>query len=437
MNLILLLLIIIVVILIIMFLISKEGFQYPQQYYFDNNATTFIYDDDIKNTIDKWINCGNPSNLLHKLGQDANKQLELSREIVADDLDVNPDEIYFTGCATESNNIILNDIINNFLINHEGPATIITDNIEHPSILHILDNFKYNNRLNIIKLKVITDKTNIYYGTVDPQDLEYTIVNNDNVILMSLMYANNETGAIQDIETFGKLAKKYNVFFHCDATQAIGKYIIHPKELNINAMTFSGHKFHAPKGVGCLYIQSKCPMLDKNSVDICNQFKINSQEKGVRGGTENIAYISALALALKKVHENRQQKNAKLKAFKNYIIRQLEYNNCEVIKPYYSLDNTILVILKGISCCNKQFAKELSDDYHICLGVSSACQKTKSHILEAMDVKDCFQDKVIRISMSDYNTSQEVKYLVKSIIELLNKHRKTSDFNNNIDNQMN
>ena len=424
MNLILLLLIIILVILIIMFLSNKEYFQYPQQYYFDNNATTFIYDDDIKYTINKWINCGNPSNLLHKLGQDANKQLELSRKIVADDLNVNPDEIYFTGCATESNNIILNDIINNFLINNKGPCSVITDNIEHPSILHILDNFKYNNRINIIKLKVITDKTNIYYGTVDPQDLEDAIVNNDNVILMSLMYANNETGAIQDIETFGKLSKKYNVFFHCDATQAIGKYIIHPKELNINAMTFSGHKFHAPKGVGCLYIQSKCPMLDKNSVDICNQFKINSQEKGVRGGTENIAYISALALALKKVHQDRKQKNMKLKAFKDYIIRELEYNNCEVIKPFYSLDNTVLVILKGISCCNKQFAKELSENYHICLGVSSACQKTKSHILEAMDVKDCLQDKVIRISMSDYNTSQEVKYLVKSIIELLNKHRK-------------
>ena len=301
MNIFLLILIIILILLIILYFMFKENFQYPQQYYFDNNATTFIYDDEIKQTINKWINCGNPSNLLHNLGQEASQQLEESRKIVSEDLNVNADEIYFTGCATESNNIILNDIINNFLINNEGPATIITDNIEHPSILHILDNFKYNNRLNIITLKVITDKTNIYYGTVDPEDLEQAILNNDNVILMSLMYANNETGAIQDIETFGKLSKKYNVFFHCDATQAIGKYIIHPKELNINAMTFSGHKFHPPKGVGCLYIQSKCPMFNKNSVDICNQFKINSQEKGVRGGTENIAFISALALALKKV----------------------------------------------------------------------------------------------------------------------------------------
>ena len=433
MNIFLLLLIIILIILIILYIYYQMNTKFPKEYYFDNNATTFVYDKKIKDEINKWINCGNPSNILHKLGKDAKNQLELSRQLISEDLNVNKDEVYFTGCATESNNIILTDIINNFLKNGKGNATIITDNIEHPSILHILDNYKQNPRLNIITLKVITDKTNIYYGTLDPHDLEETILNNENVILISLMYANNETGAIQDIETFGKLSKKYNIFFHSDATQAIGKFVIHPKELNINAMTFSGHKFHAPKGVGCLYIQSYCPMLGKSSIDICNQFKINSQERGVRGGTENIAFISAMSLALQEVHKNRIQKNFKLKAYKNYIIKQLEYNNCEVIKPYYSLDNTILVILKGISCCNKQFAKELNDKYHICLGVSSACQQSKSHIIDAMNIQDCYQDKIIRISMSDYNTSEEVKYLVSSIIELLNKYRKTSEYNENKD----
>lgn len=427
MNIFLIALIIIIVILIII-LMKKEDF-----YYFDNNATTFIYDKEVKDTINKWINCGNPSNTLHSLGNEAHEELEKSRKIVADDLDVNTDEIFFTGCATESNNIIISDIINNFLLNNKGPATIITDNIEHPSILHLLDNFKSNNRLNIIKLKVNTNKFDKYYGTVKPEDIEEAIINNDNVILMTFMFANNETGAIQDIKAFGKLSKKYNVFFHCDATQAIGKFIIHPREYNIDAMTFSGHKFHAPKGIGCLYLKSKCDMLNKSSVAICNQFKINSQEKGVRGGTENVAFISALAIALKKVHIDRENKNKILKAYKDYIITQLEYNNCEVIKPFNSLDNTILVILKGISCCNKQFANELSNDYHICLGVSSACQTTKSHILDAMCVKDCYKDKVIRISMSDYNTISEVRYLVKSIITLLNKHRKTSDYNDNTD----
>lgn len=412
---------------------QKEHFiieEYPQQYYFDNNATTFIYDQGVKDEITKWINCGNPSNTLHHLGQLAKNKLNESREIVAKDLDVNSSEIYFTGCATESNNIIINDIINNWMIHHKGMATVITDNIEHPSILHVLDNMKKNNRLNVIVLKVETNKKSKYYGTVNPKDVEEAIKNNDNVIFMTFMFANNETGAIQDIKKIGQLAKIYKIFFHCDATQAIGKMIIHPYEYNINAMTFSGHKFHAPKGVGVLFIQGKCDMLDKSSVDICNQFKTNSQENGIRGGTENIAFIAALAKALKIVHTDRDKKNTKLKALKKYIKDQLEYHDCEIITPENSLDNTLLIILKGISCCNKTFAKELSDKYNISLGVSSACQSgEKSHVLNAMDIKDCYADKVIRISLCDYNTEKEVIYLVKSIVELLNKERKTPEDN--------
>ena len=408
---------------------SREKFikeEYPQQYYFDNNATTFIYDKEVMDEVDKWVNCGNPSNTLHKLGQEAKEKLNESREIVAKDLEVNSSEIYFTGCATESNSIIINDIINNWLINNKGMGTVITDNIEHPSILNILNNMKKNNRLNIIILKVETNKRSPYYGTVNPKDIEEVLKENDNVIFMTFMFANNETGAIQDIKTIGQLAKIYKVFFHCDATQAIGKMIIHPRKYNINSMTFSGHKFHAPKGVGVLYIQGTCDMLDKSTVEICNQFKTNSQENGIRGGTENVAFISALAKALKIVHTDRNKKNAKMKALKYYIKDQLEYNDCEVITPKNSLDNTLLVILKGISCCNKTFAKELSDKYNICLGVSSACQSgEKSHVLEAMNIQDCYSDKVIRISLSDYNTEKEVRYLVKSIIELLNKERKT------------
>lgn len=420
---------IIILIVFIIIIMQKEHFikeEYPQQYYFDNNATTFIYDKEVKDEITNWINCGNPSNTLHHLGQQAKDKLNESREIVAKDLDVNSSEIYFTGCATESNNIIINDIINNWMIHHKGMATVITDNIEHPSILHVLDNMKKNNRLNIIKLKIDTNKNSKYYGTINPKDIEEAIKNNNNVIFMTFMFANNETGAIFDIKKIGQLAKIYKIFFHCDATQAIGKMIIHPRNYNINAMTFSGHKFHAPKGVGVLYIQGQCDMLDKSSVEICNQFKTNSQENGVRGGTENIAFISALAKALKIVHTDRDNKNNKMKAMKQYIKEQLQYHDCEIITPDNSLDNTLLVILKGISCCNKTFAKELSDKYNISLGVSSACQSgEKSHVLDAMNIKDCYSDKVIRISLCDYNTEKEVVYLVKSIVELLNKERKT------------
>ena len=405
---------IIILIVIVLVLMNKETFKefkYPQQYYFDNNATTFIYDDSVINEIVNNLNTGNPSNSLHYLGSAAKETLNKSREIVANDLKVNPSEIFFTGCATESNNIIISDIVNNWMLHNKGQATVITSNIEHGSINHILDNLKLNNRLNVIKIKVVTDRNSKWYGSINPKDVLEAIDNNENVILLSFMYVNNETGAILPIKEIGQLAKAYNIFFHTDATQ----------------------------GVGCLFIQAKCDMFDKPTQEICAQFKTNSQEHFIRGGTENIAFISALARALELVHKDRDIKNIRMKAKKQYIIEQLVYHGCEIINPHKSVDNTILVILKGISCCNKSFVRELSEKYGVCVGTSSACLTSgeHSHVLDAMKVKDCYAEKVIRISMSDYNTEEEVRYLVKSIVELLNKERKTPEYNNNVDSMMN
>lgn len=434
------LIIIFIILIIVIILLMKHHEHFTSQsilkqpkYYFDNNATTFINDERVLNEIIDNLNTTNPSNKLHYLGQNASKKLEECRKKVADDLKVNSEEIYFTGCATESNNIIINDIVNNWLVNNKGQATIITDNIEHGSIYHILDNLKINNRINIVKIKIDTNKKSKYYGSVNPKDVEYALDNNENVILMTFMWVNNETGAINPIKELGLLASAYKVFFHSDATQAIPKMIIHPYEYKVNALTFSGHKFYGPKGVGCLFIQSRCPMFDKSTQEICSNFRINSQEHGVRGGTENIAFIAGMSKALKIVHENRDKKNMRLKAMKDYIIDQLTYHGCEIIKPFKSVDNTILVILKGISCCNKTFTKKLSDNYKICVGTSSACltNNEKSHVMDAMCIKDCYSDKVIRISIGDFNTEHEVKYLVKSIVELLRIERKTPVFNEN------
>lgn len=442
MKTILLLLCIILIVFILIIMNTKEHFEelkYPQQYYFDNNATTFLYDERVKNAVLDNLNTANPSNTLHFLGQKAKETLDESREKIAKDLGVNSSEIYFTGCATESNNIIISDIVNNWMLNNKGTATFITSNYEHGSINHILDNLTMNNRLKVVKLKVDTNKKSKYYGSVNPADVEEAINDNENVIMVSIMMVNNETGAINDVKAIGQICKNYNIFFHTDATQAIGKIIIKPYEMNINAMSFSGHKIHCPKGVGCLFIQARCKMFDKDTRDICAQFAVNSQEGSVRGGTENIAFIAALAEALTIIHENRKKKNERLKGFKDYIIEQLEYHNCEVIKPRHSVDNTILVILKGISCCNKTFTKELSSKYGICVGTSSACitSNEKSHVMNAMNVCDNDAEKVIRISMSDYTTKEEVRYLVKSIVELLRKERKTEDFNSNVNKVMN
>ena len=396
-----------------------------QTYYFDNNATTYIYDKKIKNIICEWMNCGNPSNTLHKEGQAAKKELDKDRKIVADDLDVDVNDIYFTGCATESNSILINGIVNGYLLEHPNEKiTIITSSIEHPSVLNLFKFFKTNPKINVIILPVRTNQNDEYYGRIHPDDLENAIKNaKHKIILCSIMYANNETGAINNMKKIGLICKKYKIFLHSDCTQAIGKFIIHPKDLNISAITCSGHKLHAPKGVGLLYLHNGCGC-SSNSKELCSKFCANSQENHIRGGTENIAFISAFAYALKEVHKNRDKKNEILHNYKLFITKNLENNNCILINPKVSLDNTMLFILKDINTCNKMFAKMLSDKYNICIGVSSACQSGEiSHVLQSMKINPKYKDKIIRISLCDYNTKNEIQYLVNSIIDLLSKVR--------------
>lgn len=411
---------------IILILLSMKVYRLSEKknpdkiYYFDNNATTFVYDNEVMKEFTDWINCGNPSNNLHIAGMLARQKVDSSRKIIADDLNVDPSEILFTGNATEANNIILQGIISKHLeSNATEKFTVITTNFEHPSVLNVFKHYEDHPRVNVIIVNIRNEKLDPYYGSVDPSDIENAIRNaKSKVILLSVMYANNETGAIQNIAEIGRIAKEYNIFFHSDVTQAIGKFVIHPKELNIDALSFSGHKFHAPKGVGVLYVNKQCQF---NGICFGGE-----QEESLRPGTESVPMITAVAMALKKVHQNRNTKTKEMYKLKKYLKSELEQMNISVIEPKYgSLPNTLLVIIHGIDTCNKNFARELSNTYHICVGVSSACQtKKNSHVLNAMKIEDQNKDKIIRISMSDYTTYDECKYLINSLHKMLLKHRR-------------
>lgn len=390
-------------------------------FYFDNNASTFVYDDEIKNEILTWLSCGNPSNILHTAGIMARQKVDESRQMIADDLGVDPDEIYFTSGATEANNLALQGMIRHHLEkNPNEPITIISSNFEHPSVMNIMNHYKDNALVSVIIINVRSKLDDPYYGSIDPNDVDVAITSAPSkVLFVSIMYANNETGAIQNIDAIGKITKKHKVYFHSDATQAIGKYIIKPRELNLDSITFSAHKFHGPKGIGCLYLRKQCDDFD----NICYG---GEQEASKRPGTENVPFIVGMALALKKAHINADAKNAELKKLRNYLKTELEKMNVECIEPKYDvLPNTLLVILKDIDTCNKNFAKELSDVKNICVGVSSACQTAhNSLVLEAMQIPEPYQNKVMRISMSVQTTEDECKYLVDCLKELLSKHRK-------------
>lgn len=447
----LVLILLITVIIYILYLIYNM--YRKREYYFDNNATTIYIEQDIRDIINNWIDCGNPSNTLHEEGKRARKKNEESKEIIATDLQVDSSEIYFTSNATEANNIAIQSIINYYLQTNEfDKFTIMTSNTEHPSVLEVFKKYNDHPRIEVIFIPIETNIKNKYYGSINPESVMKLIKKSTHkVILMSFMYANNETGALNDVKALGEISKKYQIIFHCDCTQAIGKYIIHPRDLNIHSITFSGHKIHTPKGVGCLYMQNKIIFEDAQLIsDVGNLQTVKNQKCNdldskdlhgicfggeqslLRPGTENVAYNAALACALKKIHERRNDKNAKLFKQKQYIIQELMNLNCKIIQSNYdNLANTILVILTGIDCCNKTFARELSNLFGISVGTNSAChsQDKSSYVVSAMKIKPELQDKIIRISLSDYTTDNECKYLIRSLKDLLSKHRKTPKFN--------
>lgn len=395
----------------------------PHNYYFDNNATTFVYDENIEREIIKWLKCGNPSNVLHAEGLRAKQKIDECRKIIADDLLADESEIYFTSGATEANNLAIRGTIDHHIEKNPGERfTIITTNFEHPSVTNIFKHYgtSHNSVVDVIYVNVRADPKDEYYGSINPTDVEHAIsYAKSKVILLSIMYANNETGAIQNIKDIGTIAKKHGIYFHSDVTQAIGKFIIHPNELNLDSISFSAHKFHGPKGIGCLYLKKQCN-------DIENLCYGGEQEYSKRPGTENVSFIVAMTMALKNAHNDIENTNTRLLKYRQYLKNELEKMDVICIEPHYAvLPNTLLVVLKDIDTCNKNFARELSNEKNICVGISSACQTShNSLVLSAMKIPEQNQDKIMRISMSYLNTMNECEYLVECLRELLEKHRK-------------
>lgn len=382
----------------------------------DNNSTTIIYDREIIKEMNKWYHTGNPSNDLHNLGHNAHLKIEQCRYDISKELNILPKELYFTSGATESNNIAIQGVISYYLRTTTDKYTIITSKCEHSSVLEI---FKYWEDYERIEVKyVYPSKDNDNYGCIDPIEVENTIIEaNYKLLLVSIMHGNNETGAINDVTNIGKIVHKYNGIYHSDVTQTIGKTLIKPNEVNIDIMTFSGHKFHGPRGIGGLYVNS--------SIDFDPLLLGGEQENSKRPGTENIVNIVGMTLAFKLSRKERIRKNIRLYSLREKIITELsKIAQIDIIGPsgnvkHNVLPNTILVGIKNMRLCNKQLVGKLNE-YGISVSVGSACKKGKiSHVLDAMGVCDNMKMKVFRISLSDYTTDQDCKYFIKSIKRIL------------------
>ena len=367
------------------------------QIYLDNNATTKIDEEVIKSMLPYLTEkFGNPSST-YSFGKEIKDGISTARKNIAKLLNANESEIIFTSCATESNTTaILNAVKNNPNKKH-----IITTKVEHASILECM---KYLESIGYEVTYLSVDE----FGKLNLEELEKSI--REDTCLITVMMANNEIGNIYPIKEIGNIAKKYNILFHCDAVQAIGKIKVDVKELNVDTLSLAGHKIYAPKGIGVLYVKEGIKF---------NSLIYGHQENNKRGGTENVPYIIGLGKAAELIINDNFETEQKIKELRDYMEEQIKAN-IEDVHIYGDLGkripNTSSIAFKGIKGDELLFVLE---GQNIFISTGSACNSEialPSHVLTACNA-DLNEFSPIRISLGKYNTIEEINYFIEKLIK--------------------
>lgn len=377
--------------------------------YFDNSATTFVTES-VKNIVVKAMteDFGNPSSM-HMVGVRAEKYMKEAQENIAKILKVDPKEIYFTSGGTESNNMA---IIGTAMANKRGGNKIITTAVEHSSVASPM---KYLEQQGFEVVYLPVDQ----YGVVRMDALEKEM--NEKTILVSIMYVNNEVGAIQPVSEIGQYIKKINpkVVYHVDAIQAFGKMEIKPKKEQIDLLTVSGHKIHGPKGSGFIYIK-------KNT-------KINpiifggGQQMGFRSGTENVPGIAGIGQASKDCYEHLESNVAKMTELKDYLIDQLETIEGVTVNSRKGTAGAPHIVSASFRGVRSEVLLHALEDKGIYISAGSACSSNKpavSATLKAMGIDKDLLESTVRFSFSEFNTMEEIDYAVEQLKTLLPMLRK-------------
>jgi len=368
--------------------------------YLDNASTTPLRPEVIAEMTKVLTqNFGNPSSS-HSFGRDSKNLIELSRKSIAKNLNCNAQEIIFTSCGTEANNFILLSCIRDL-----GVKRIITSKIEHHAVLHTVEVFEKQYGIKVDFVNILPD------GTVDYNDLE-VLLSQEIKTLVSLMHVNNEIGTILNLEKVAQLCKNHNAYFHTDTVQSIGKTKIDLHELPIDFLVASAHKFHGPKGIGFAYI--------RKGIVLHPILLGGEQEKGLRAGTESVHNIVGMAKALEISMETLDTEKAEVLELKEYLTEQLYLNFPEVTfagnpsDTFYNITNVILPFDENkISMLLFQL-----DMNGIAVSRGSACQSGSikpSHVLEAFLSKELLKKPNIRISLSHYNSTEDVDYLIETL----------------------
>lgn len=375
--------------------------------YFDNSATTRVKDEVFKEMIPYLsIEYGNPSSL-YSIGRSAKRAISEARRRVASLINCSPEEIYFTSCGSESDNTALKGIAYD---NKEKGNHIITSKIEHPAILNSCKSLE-NKGFKISYIDVDKD------GMLNLEKLESEITNQ--TILISIMYANNEIGTIEPIKEIAQIAHSHGIIFHTDAVQAVGNIPIDVRKMNIDMLSLSGHKLYAPKGIGALYV--------KSGIEFERFMDGGHQEKNKRSGTENVAEIVALGKACQIAEKNIERYQQKLKNLRDYCLNKIQ----EKIPDIYingtmerRLPGNINISFKDLN--SGELLLRL-DEVGICASGGSACsskEASPSHVLTAIGLPSELSKGALRLTFGDYNTKEDVEYLVENLVRIVEEMRK-------------
>jgi cysteine desulfurase len=378
--------------------------------YFDNNATTMVAPEVLEAMKPFFCDLyANPSSM-HTFGGQVGHSVKKAREQVAALLGCEPSEVVFTGCGTESDNWAINGV----LATVPQKRKVITTRVEHPAVLTTVRELS-NKGYVVVELSVDSE------GRLDLAEYEASL--DDNTALVTIMYANNETGVIFPIEKMAEMARAKGVAFHTDAVQAVGKVPFNLAKSNIDLLSISGHKLHAPKGTGVLYI--------RKGTRILPYMTGGHQEGGRRAGTENVPSIVGLGKACEMAHQFILEENTTVKSLRDRLEKAILKNSpdCRVNGGKAErLPNTTNISFEFVE---GEAILLLMDRFGVCASSGSACTSGSlepSHVLRAMGVPFTAAHGSIRFSLSRYNTQEEVDFVAERIPAVIKRLRELSPF---------
>lgn len=370
--------------------------------YFDHAATTAVAPE-VKEAMEPYFceNYGNASSL-YEPGYKSKEAINIARVNVAKAINTKPNEIYFTSCGSESDNLAIKGVAR---AHRQNRNHIITSRIEHPAVLNTCRQLEKEG-FKVTYLDV--DKN----GFIDLEELKNSI--NSKTILVSIMFANNEVGTIEPIKEISRIVHSNNAIFHTDAVQAVGNIKIDVKEMGIDLLSMSAHKFYGPKGVGALYV--------RDSIDFIQLQNGGHQENDKRAGTENVAGIVGLGKAIEIANDNVMHNNGKLLNLRNYCIEQIKNRI-----PYIRINGDLNSRLPGninisfLYVNGKDLVKLLAKK-GICTSSGSACSSglpQPSHVLLAMGLSEDIASSALRITLGKENTKEDIDYFVDELEKIV------------------